>query len=143
MYKRQFHPARLLEEIHVSFEPLTSAKGLSLRCDIAPELKGTFVSDPLRLRQIVNNLLSNAVKFTSDGDVTLAACFVSNGDAAFPGDHLKLSVIDTGKGMEPAYCERIFQEFTRLPGAQGEEGFGLGLSIVRMLVQLLDGHIEV
>lgn len=138
-----FHPARLLEEIHVSFEPLTSAKGLSLRCDIAPELKGTFVSDPLRLRQIVNNLLSNAVKFTSEGDVTLAACFVSNGDAAFPGDHLKLSVIDTGKGMEPADCERIFQEFTRLPGAQGEEGFGLGLSIVRMLVQLLDGHIEV
>ncbi|WP_300694454.1 ATP-binding protein [uncultured Bacteroides sp.] len=138
-----FHPARLLEEIHVSFEPLTSAKGLSLRCDIAPELKGTFVSDPLRLRQIVNNLLSNAVKFTSEGDVTLAACFVPNGDAAFPGDHLKLSVIDTGKGMEPADCERIFQEFTRLPGAQGEEGFGLGLSIVRMLVQLLDGHIEV
>lgn len=138
-----FHPARLLEEVYVSFEPLTSAKGLSLKCDIDPELKGAFISDPLRLRQIVNNLLSNAVKFTSEGGITLAACFVPKGDVAFPGNHLKLSVIDTGKGMEPDDRERIFQEFTRLPGAQGEEGFGLGLSIVRMLVQLLEGRIEV
>lgn len=138
-----FHPARLLEEIYVSFEPLTSAKGLSLKCEIDPELKGAFISDPLRLRQIVNNLVSNAVKFTSEGGITLTASFVSKGDSAFPGNHLKLSVIDTGKGMDPGDRERIFQEFTRLPGAQGEEGFGLGLSIVRMLVQLLEGRIEV
>lgn len=138
-----FHPARLLEEIYVSFEPLTSAKGLSLKCEIDPELKGAFISDPLRLRQIVNNLLSNAVKFTSAGGITLTASFVPKGDYVFPGNHLKLSVIDTGKGMEPGDRERIFQEFTRLPGAQGEEGFGLGLSIVRMLVQLLEGRIEV
>lgn len=138
-----FHPARLLEEIYVSFEPLTSAKGLSLKCEIDPELKGAFISDPLRLRQIVNNLLSNAVKFTSEGGITLTASFVPKGDSVFPGNHLKLSVIDTGKGMEPGDRERIFQEFTRLPGAQGEEGFGLGLSIVRMLVQLLEGRIEV
>ena len=138
-----FHPARLLEEIYVSFEPLTSAKGLSLKCEIDPELKGAFISDPLRLRQIVNNLLSNAVKFTSEGGITLTASFVPKGDSVFPGNHLKLSVIDTGKGMDPGDRERIFQEFTRLPGAQGEEGFGLGLSIVRMLVQLLEGRIEV
>lgn len=138
-----FHPARLLEEIYVSFEPLTSAKGLSLKCEIDPELKGAFISDPLRLRQIVNNLLSNAVKFTSAGGITLTTSFVPKGDSVFPGNHLKLSVIDTGKGMEPGDRERIFQEFTRLPGAQGEEGFGLGLSIVRMLVQLLEGRIEV
>ena len=138
-----FHPARLLEEIYVSFEPLTSAKGLSLKCEIDPELKGAFISDPLRLRQIVNNLLSNAVKFTSAGGITLTASFVPKGDSVFPGNHLKLSVIDTGKGMDPGDRERIFQEFTRLPGAQGEEGFGLGLSIVRMLVQLLEGRIEV
>lgn len=138
-----FHPARLLEEIYVSFEPLTSAKGLSLKCEIDPELKGAFISDPLRLRQIVNNLLSNAVKFTSEGGITLTASFVPKGDSVFPGNHLKLSVIDTGKGMDLGDRERIFQEFTRLPGAQGEEGFGLGLSIVRMLVQLLEGRIEV
>lgn len=130
-----FHPSRLLEEIRVSFEPLISAKGLSLNCDIAPELDSTFISDPLRLRQIINNLLSNAVKFTTTGSITLAARCEDR--------MLVVSVTDTGKGMEVADRERIFQEFIRLPGAQGEEGFGLGLSIVRMLVQLLEGTIEV
>ncbi len=138
-----FHPARLLEEIRVSFEPLVSAKGLSLRCEVDSALEGTFISDPLRLRQIINNLLSNAVKFTAQGGITLEACYVEKGNPNFPGSHLKLSVMDTGKGMEAGDCEHIFREFTRLPGAQGEEGFGLGLSIVRMLVQLLDGSITV
>ncbi|MEL5895075.1 ATP-binding protein [Bacteroides sp. GD17] len=130
-----FHPSRLLEEIHVSFEPLTAAKGLTLNCDIAPELSGTFICDPLRLRQIINNLLSNAVKFTDQGSVTLTARYEDR--------RLVVAVTDTGKGMDPADRERIFQEFTRLPGAQGKEGFGLGLSIVRMLVQLLEGDIDV
>lgn len=130
-----FHPARLLEEIVVSFEPLTSAKGLTLRSDISPELNSTYISAPLRLRQIINNLLSNAVKFTAEGGISLTARYENR--------QLVVSVADTGKGMEPADRERIFQEFTRLPGAQGEEGFGLGLSIVRMLVQLLEGKIEV
>lgn len=130
-----FHPARLLEEIRVSFEPLTSAKSLALHCNIASELDGTFISDPLRLRQVINNLLSNAVKFTAQGSITLTA--------RYDNRQLVVAVADTGKGMDPADCERIFQEFTRLSGAQGEEGFGLGLSIVRMLVQLLEGTIEV
>ena len=68
-----FHPARLLEEIRVSFEPLTAAKGLALHCETAPELEGTYICDPLRLRQIINNLLSNAVKFTEKGSITLSA----------------------------------------------------------------------
>ena len=130
-----FHPARLLEEIHVSFKPLTSAKGLELHCDIAPELESTYISDPLRLRQIINNLLSNAVKFTDEGSIMLTARHENR--------RLVVAIADTGKGMEPADKERIFQEFTRLPGAQGKEGFGLGLSIVRMLVQLLEGTIDV
>lgn len=138
-----FHPARLLEEVDVSFEPLAAAKGLYLKCEIAPELQETFISDPLRLRQIITNLLSNAVKFTSQGGVTLRAGYVEKGNSSFAGSHLQLAISDTGKGMGLDDRERIFQEFIRLPGAQAEEGFGLGLSIVRMLVQLLDGKIEV
>lgn len=130
-----FHPSRLLEEIHVSFEPLTAAKGLTFHCDIASELGGTYICDSLRLRQIINNLLSNAVKFTDWGSITMTARYEAR--------QLVVAIADTGKGMEPADRERIFQEFTRLPGAQGKEGFGLGLSIVRMLVQLLEGAIEV
>lgn len=130
-----FHPARLLEEIAVSFRPLTTAKGLTLRCEVSPELENSYICDPLRLRQIINNLLSNAVKFTDHGSVTMSARYESR--------RLVVSIADTGKGMDPADRDRIFQEFTRLPGAQGKEGFGLGLSIVRMLVQLLEGTIEV
>lgn len=130
-----FHPARILEEIYVSFEPLASAKGLDLHCDIAPELHGAYISDPLRLRQIINNLLSNAVKFTDEGSITMTAHYENR--------RLVVAITDTGKGMEPAERERIFQEFIRLPGAQGKEGFGLGLSIVHMLVQLLEGTIDV
>lgn len=130
-----FNPSQLFEEIYVSFEPLTAAKGLTLRCNIAPELNGRYISDPLRLRQIVNNLLSNAVKFTPKGEVSLTASYDSS--------RLTIAISDTGKGMVTADRERIFQEFTRLTSAQGEEGFGLGLSIVKKLVTLLEGSIDV
>ena len=130
-----FNPSQLFDEIYVSFEPLTAAKGLALQCYVAPELNGRYISDPLRLRQIVNNLLSNAVKFTQKGEISLTAGYDSS--------KLTIAIADTGKGMALEDRERIFQEFTRLSGAQGEEGFGLGLSIVKKLVTLLEGTIDV
>lgn len=130
-----FNPSQLFDEIYVSFEPLTAAKGLALQCHVAPELNGGYISDPLRLRQIVNNLLSNAVKFTQKGEISLTASYDSS--------KLTIAIADTGKGMASEDRERIFQEFTRLSGAQGEEGFGLGLSIVKKLVTLLEGTIDV
>lgn len=130
-----FNPSQLFDEIYVSFEPLTAAKGLALQCHVAPELNGGYISDPLRLRQIVNNLLSNAVKFTQKGEISLTAGYDSS--------KLTVAIADTGKGMASEDRERIFQEFTRLSGAQGEEGFGLGLSIVKKLVTLLEGTIDV
>ena len=130
-----FNPSQLFDEIYISFEPLTAAKGLTLQSNVASDLNGRFISDPLRLRQIVNNLLSNAVKFTQKGKITLTATYDSS--------KLTIAIADTGKGMAPSDRERIFQEFTRLSGAQGEEGFGLGLSIVHKLVVLLEGTIDV
>lgn len=130
-----FNPSQLFDEIYVSFEPLTAAKGLALQCHVAPELNGGYISDPLRLRQIVNNLLSNAVKFTQKGEISLTAGYDSS--------KLTIAIADTGKGMASEDRERIFQEYTRLSGAQGEEGFGLGLSIVKKLVTLLEGTIDV
>ena len=130
-----FNPSQLFDEIYISFEPLTAAKGLTLQSNVASDLNGRFISDPLRLRQIVNNLLSNAVKFTQKGKITLTATYDSS--------KLTIAIADTGKGMAPSDRERIFQEFTRLSGAQGEEGFGLGLSIVKKLVTLLEGEIDV
>lgn len=130
-----FNPAKLFEEIRISFKPLTDAKHLTLDCSIDDQLNGCFISDPIRIRQIVNNLLSNAVKFTGKGGVSLNVTYHSS--------RVCIEVVDTGKGMASGDCEKIFQEFTRLPGAQGEEGFGLGLSIVHKLVTLLEGSISV
>lgn len=130
-----FNPAQLFEEIRISFKPLTDAKHLTLSCSIDAELDGRFISDPLRIRQIVNNLLSNAVKFTAKGSIALNITYHSSS--------VRIEVVDTGKGMAPGDREKIFQEFTRLPGAQDEEGFGLGLSIVHKLVTLLEGSISV
>ena len=119
-----FNPSQLFDEIYVSFEPLTAAKGLALQCHVVPELNGRYISDPLRLRQIVNNLLSNAVKFTQKGEISLTASYDSS--------KLTIAIADTGKGMASEDRERIFQEFTRLSGA-----------IVKKLVTLLEGTIDV
>lgn len=135
MNRVTFHPLPLLEEIHTAFAPLAAQKGLELHLEVDEALEGTFISDPLRIRQILTNLLSNAIKFTAQGSVTLTARYAAS--------RLTLAVTDTGQGMPVGDRERIFQEFTRLPGAQGEEGFGLGLSIVHKLVTLLEGEIKV
>ena len=62
---------------------------------------------------------------------------------SYSSSRLHIDVTDTGKGMAAKDRERIFQEFTRLPGAQGEEGFGLGLSIVKEIINAHNQNIDV
>lgn len=130
-----FSPNELLTHIYNGFLPLTGKKGLklSLQMQFSPSL--TLEGDPFRIRQIVENLLSNALKFTASGEITLWA--------EYREETFVLSVADTGCGMNEQEQQRIFQEFTRLRSAQGQEGFGLGLSITRKLVELLKGEITV
>lgn len=135
MNRVSFNPAQLFEEVKVSFEPLTADKGLSLNYEIDESLNGRYISDPLRIRQITDNLLSNAVKFTSEGSITLAVHYNNS--------QLIITVKDTGQGIRPEEKENIFLEFTRLSSAQGEEGLGLGLSIVLKLIHMLEGSIKV
>lgn len=132
-----FSPAELIEEVADGFRPLTETKGLELHTDTAPELEGNFIGDPLRIRQILTNLTGNAVKFTEQGSVTLTARYDTNRRL------LAVTVADTGPGMKDDERERIWAEFSRLPGAQGKEGCGLGLSIVKLLTELLEGQVEV
>ena len=86
-----------------------------MQCHVVPELNGRYISDPLRLRQIVNNLLSNAVKFTQKGEISLTASYDSS--------KLTIAIADTGKGMASEDRERIFQEFTRLFRCAGGRRF--------------------
>lgn len=130
-----FNPHELLTNIYNSFQPLAEKKELQLTLkEKLPETLN-LEGDPFRIRQITENLLSNALKFTAAGEITL--------QAEYHGNQFVLRVSDTGCGMTEKEQEKIFKEFTRLRSAQGQEGFGLGLSITRKLVELLGGKIEI
>lgn len=128
-----FCPARLFETICEGFVPVAAQKGLSLELELNPSVECNVAGDMFRIRQIAENLLSNAVKFTDQGCVSL--------QAELEDGRLVFRVRDTGRGIAKEDKDLIFREFIRLPSAQGVEGFGLGLSIVDRLVQLLGGRI--
>ena len=130
-----FQPTALVSECVAQMQPLAMAKQLRLATDINVEEDMFCRSDAFRIKQIVNNLVSNAIKYTDDGEVRVGIT-VLNG-------WMTLSVSDTGCGMTPEELQSVFNAFTRLPGAQGKEGVGLGLTITREIVTLLGGRINV
>lgn len=130
-----FNPRQLFDTIYISFKPTATAKKLELNYECGEPLNRVYSGDPFRIRQILENLLSNALKFTKQGSITLRA--------ALENGQLHFSVCDTGCGISTEEQKRIFQEFTRLHNAQGQEGFGLGLAITHKLVLLLGGEIRI
>ena len=129
-----FNPHQLFEGIAVSYHPMAANKQLEFYFECDEALDANFIGDPFRIRQITENLLSNALKFTAEGHVSL--------QVTWKEEALHLMVSDTGCGISPEEQTKIFQEFTRLKNAQGEEGFGLGLAITQKLVHLLKGEIR-
>ena len=130
-----FQPTALVSECVAQMQPLAMAKQLRLATDINVAEEMFCRSDAFRIKQIVNNLVSNAIKYTDEGEVRVGIT-VLNG-------WMTLSVSDTGCGMTPEELQSVFNAFTRLPGAQGKEGVGLGLTITREIVTLLGGRINV
>ena len=130
-----FQPTALVSECVAQMQPLAMAKQLRLATDINVAEDMFCRSDAFRIKQIVNNLVSNAIKYTDEGEVRVGIT-VLNG-------WMTLSVSDTGCGMTPEELQSVFNAFTRLPGAQGKEGVGLGLTITREIVTLLGGRIDV
>lgn len=131
-----FNPRELFDEVKACFDPIASRKQLSFHYEISSELDDCmYIGDSFHIRQIVDNLMSNALKFTVKGGVILSVTYASS--------RLVVTVSDTGKGISEEEQSKIFQEFARLKNAQGEEGVGLGLSIVYKLVKLLEGNITV
>lgn len=130
-----FHPDELFNNIFHSFLPLAEKKGIVLTFDERIPEELVLEGDPFRIRQIAENLLSNALKFTSKGNIRLRV--------NYQGNRFTFSIQDTGCGMTHEEQTRIFQEFTRLQSAQGQEGFGLGLSISKKLVELANGTIHI
>lgn len=130
-----FNPHELFESIYTSFLPGAEKKQLTLNFEENIPRTLNLEGDPFRIRQIAENLISNALKFTSQGSITIQVDYEQN--------RFTFRVKDTGCGMSFEEQQRVFQAFTRLQSAQGQEGFGLGLSITKKLVELLNGEITI
>ena len=130
-----FAPAVLISECVAQMQPLAMEKKLKLTTDVQVTESMLCRSDAFRIKQIVNNLVGNAIKYTDKGEVRVGVSIANR--------QLIISVKDTGCGMTPDELQTVFNAFTRLPGAQGKEGVGLGLTITREIVTLLGGEINV
>lgn len=170
--KLELHPvavglADIVEGVLGTLKPLAMTKRIHILNEIRPDLD-PVCADPSRLKQILYNLLSNAIKFTpEDGQVSVAARPAAaehggRGAAAHgtegvggkaprplgpsaPRQFLDVGVADTGVGIPAADLGRIFEEFEQVkdPTLRGQEGTGLGLALVKKLVELHGGTIRV
>lgn len=136
-----FSIKELFDDIHNSFLPIAEKKGVKLHYKCLFDMDSKFIGDPLRIKQIVNNLLSNAFKFTDTGEISL---LVENTNAPQNNQNVKIVVKDSGLGIPKCSQALIFEEFSRIKnkGKENIEGVGLGLSIVKKLVDLQKGRIE-
>lgn len=122
-----------------------AAKGLLLLPNIADDVPRTVHADPLRLRQVLTNLLSNAVKYTDSGGVHLS---VARDTLPGGAPALCFTVLDSGPGIAPELQRRLFEPFAAGEGAGGSaepgaRSTGLGLSVCRRLVALMQGRIDI
>ena len=129
-----FHLEELLQRIVSFYSQETNKKGLLFRYSF-DNLPTAVLNDPDRIEQILDNLISNAIKFTPDGTVCL--------QASYHHGILLLRVQDTGIGMNQLTIRRVFNPFEKAAPHISAEGFGLGLSIVKGIVNLLGGKISV
>jgi PAS domain S-box-containing protein len=124
----------LAEQVH--------AKHLELAAFIHPEVPTALRGDPGRLRQVLINLIGNAIKFTEHGEVTVEVlpAHESSDDVT-----VRFNISDTGIGIAPETCTRLFQPFSQADDSTTRKygGTGLGLAICRLLADLMSGQIGV
>jgi len=132
--KDKFDLIEAIKKSSESFEPKLAAKGLELKMNLQIN-KIEVYADPDRILQVFNNLIDNAVKFTEKGVIEISASLKNN--------FIECSVSDTGRGISSDNLPKIFNKFEQFgrPVGPGEKGIGLGLSIVKAIIELHDGQI--
>ena len=135
----------LLDDMDSVFRLRTDGKGLHFTVQVGTEVPTVLNSDAGKIRQVIFNLLGNAVKFTARGSITVRATtepapIVVTGEDAV---RVNISITDTGPGIAPEDCERVFEPFeqTRIGQNQGG-GSGLGLTISRHLAHMMGGDVS-
>ena len=140
--QRTFNLLELLKSLQQTFQFKVREKPISVVLDLDPKIKNHLIGDSVRLNQILTNLLGNASKFTNKGTIGVKAKLV----AATGGQYIiQFQVHDTGIGIEKDSIDKIFENFKQADVKITRKfgGTGLGLTIVKNLVELQGGSIEV
>jgi two-component system, sensor histidine kinase len=130
----EFTVAGLFEELHREFSRPAENKGLQLQIEAQAQV---IHSDPSLVEQVLRNLVSNAIKYTHQGSVRIRSFTEAT--------HIRIEVVDTGIGIPEDQIPYIFDEFYQVgvPTNSLRDGYGLGLNIVKRIVELLDVHLDV
>lgn len=131
----------LIHGVEMLFAPKAMKKGITLTSSVAEEVPPILYGDPARLRQILINLVGNAIKFTDEGSVRIIVEMEKHQDDDV---HIRITVSDTGIGIEQQQQAQLFQPFQQCDGSitRNYGGTGLGLVIAQRLVGLMDGEIS-
>lgn len=141
-----FNPRQLAEHLVADHAAKAQQKGLRLMTDLPAELPPLLRGDAAKIERILSNFLSNAIKFTTEGWIKLVARLETETDASgTPVTQLYLAVEDTGIGIPPAQCPRLFQPFEQADQSTRRRygGTGLGLAISRKLAEMMGGRVGV
>ena len=139
----KFPFAQELEQVNAIVTAQCRDKGIHYTCSVKDGVADYYVGDDMKLRQILINILGNAVKFTSEGgSVSLAVEALAGDGEKRP---LRFTITDTGIGIGKEFLPRMFDAFTLEDESYTSKhgSTGLGLSITKSFVELMDGHIDV
>ena len=141
--KEEFSFSNMLEQINTMVMSQCKEKGLHYECHVTGGVSDYYIGDDMKLKQVIINILSNAIKFT---DAPGSVQFMVERTAVY-GDHstLKLTVKDTGIGMDKDFIPKIFDTFTQEDSSRNNRygSTGLGLAITKNIVELMNGTISV
>ncbi len=141
--QEEFYFTQTLEQVNTMISGQCRDKGLNYECRIIGNVNDYYIGDDMKLRQVLINILGNAVKFTPAGGKVR---FLVQNVARFEGNStLRFIISDTGIGMSKEYLPKIFDAFSQEDSSSTNKygSTGLGMSITKSLVKLMNGNIEV
>ena len=138
----QYSLSNLISDVEIMIKSRAESKGLAYLMNVNEDTPDELIGDEIRIKQVLINLLTNSVKYTKEGTVTLSIDYEKDGNEEVI---LHISVKDTGIGMKQEEISKLFVAFERLDEDKNKtiEGTGLGMSIVKHILDAMESTLEV